>query len=137
MWPAKTAFRVISLIIVLTTWMLATPDAPSAYGHLPLSFESNRGQATGDVTYLSRGDGQTLLLKQDKAELILAGESVQFQFLGASGNSKVQPRDRQPGVSHYYVSADPKEWLTNIPNYGSVEYSNLYPGIDLIYHGEA
>src|SRR6185369_6295680 len=107
-----------------------------SYGHLPLSFESNRGQAPPDVTYLSRAQGQTLLLKRDTADLILAGETLQLQFTRASRRTKVRALNPQPGLSHYYPDADSKHWLTNIPNFGSVEYSEIYRGIDLVYHGE-
>ena len=31
---------------------------------------------------------------------------------------------------------DPKKWGTsNAPTYAQVRYRNVYPGIDLVYHG--
>src|SRR5262249_55469981 len=30
---------------------------------------------------------------------------------------------------------DLSQWHTNIPNFGRVEYENVYPGIDLAYYG--
>src|SRR4030095_6620713 len=32
--------------------------------------------------------------------------------------------------------ADPEKWHKNIPTYAKVRYSNIYPGIDLIYYGQ-
>src|SRR5580692_6304207 len=37
------------------------------YGHLPLSFEANQGQAPQPVQFVSRGKGYTLSLAADKA----------------------------------------------------------------------
>ncbi|HZS28570.1 MAG TPA: choice-of-anchor D domain-containing protein [Candidatus Angelobacter sp.] len=41
-----------------------------------------------------------------------------------------------PGVSNYYFGQNRSRWLTGIPNYASVVYRDIYPGIDLSYHGE-
>src|SRR4051812_17606503 len=135
--PAKIVFSVLSLIVLLTAHAWAAPDAAGAYGRLPLSFESNRGQADPEVTYLSRQPGQTLLLKQDTADLLVAGETVQLRFDGALQTAKVEPHQPLPGLSNYYSGNDPRQWLTHIPNFGSVEYANLYRGVSVIYHGEA
>src|SRR4029077_11964050 len=43
--------------------------------------------------------------------------------------------DQLPVKSNYFVGSDPKKWRTGVPNYAGVRYANVYPGIDLIYHG--
>jgi len=48
--------------------------ALAAYGRLPLRFEENRGQAAGDVRFLSRGMGYTVLLTADEAVLALSSK---------------------------------------------------------------
>src|SRR5262249_25111689 len=51
----------------------ATVPAPSSallrkdFGQLPLNFEPNRGQANGEVKFLSHGSGYTLFLTGDEA----------------------------------------------------------------------
>ena len=42
---------------------------------------------------------------------------------------------QQPGVKNYFIGNDPKNWHTNIPAFARVRYSDVYPGIDVIYHG--
>jgi hypothetical protein len=37
--------------------------------------------------------------------------------------------------SNYLMGSDPRGWITNVPNFGKVEYQDVYPGIDLLYHG--
>ena len=36
---------------------------------------------------------------------------------------------------NYFLGNDPSKWRSNIPLYGRVNYQNLYPGVDLAFHG--
>ena len=40
-----------------------------------------------------------------------------------------------PGKSNYFLGNDPSQWHAGIPNYGRVMAAEVYPGIDLVYHG--
>src|SRR5207247_38442 len=42
----------------------------------------------------------------------------------------------QPGVTNYFLGRDPRRWRTHVQRYDRVTYRNLYPGVDLAYHGE-
>ena len=44
--------------------------------------------------------------------------------------------DELPGKSNYFLGNDPKKWRTNVPNYAGVQYKDVYPGIDLVFHGK-
>jgi hypothetical protein len=108
---------------------------------LPLSFEPNRGQAAGDVKFVSRGSAYTLALSSTSALLHLQPSNeqvlpatVQIQLLGAR-QTEPAGRDAQAGRSNYFVGSDPKAWIRDVPQYGKVEYSNVYPGIDMVYYG--
>ena len=46
------------------------------YGKLPLSFETNHGQADGRVRFLSRTGGYTIFLTGDEAVLCFDGSSA-------------------------------------------------------------
>jgi len=61
--------------------------------------------------------------------------SVRMNFVGASKNSKLEADDRQPGILNYFVGKDRSKWRTDIPLFGRVRYRDLYPGIDLAFHG--
>ncbi|MBD2518710.1 SBBP repeat-containing protein [Nostoc sp. FACHB-973] len=131
----------------------ATNTAPiiTAYGNLPLSFQPNFGQTDEQVKFLSRGQGYTLFLTQSEAVLALSnleskqqlsssnniaqGTELKLQWLGT--NSNIQPTALQPlpGKVNYFVGSNPQQWHTDIPTYAQVQYSSLYPGIDLVYYG--
>jgi hypothetical protein len=118
----------------------------AAYGQLPLSFEVNRGQTAAAVNYLARGSGYTLFLSPTQATLGLthaAGtpgqasteDVLRLGLVGANPAASVVGLDQLPGVSNYFLGNDPSQWFTNIPNFGKVEYQNVYPGINLVYYG--
>src|SRR5438876_1216297 len=127
------------------------------YGTLPLSFETNRGQTDPQVKFLSRGPHHMLFLTSDEAVMVFMtpepsakGEpamvkpekraratptALRMRFADANPQARVQGQEELPGKANYFTGNDPTKWRTNVPTYAKVRYDNLYPGIDLIYHG--
>jgi hypothetical protein len=58
-----------------------------------------------------------------------------MKLVGANPESSVSGIDELPGKSNYFVGSDPTKWRKNISTFAKVRYKNVYPGIDLIYHG--
>ncbi len=58
-----------------------------------------------------------------------------MQLVGANAASQAVGLDRLPGISNYFIGNDPTQWHTNVPNFGQVEYQNVYPGVNLVYYG--
>jgi hypothetical protein len=129
----------------------------AAYGRIPLSFEANHGQAASAVRFLSRGRGYSLLLKSSEAVFALTRSEgggppsppamledqprrhdtsiVRMKFLGANPNASLAGVDEQSNKSNYFIGKNPRKWHTRVPNYARVVSRQLYPGIDLLYHG--
>ncbi len=128
------------------------------YGKLPLSFEANQGQTDAQVRFLARGNGYSLFLTDAGAVLSLrkgnppaAGrtplvaprqpqrtfksEVVRMELVGASHHLQVSGADPLPGTANYFIGNDLKQWHSSVPTYGKVRYTNVYPGIDLVYYG--
>ena len=136
-------------------------ELQAAYGQLPLSFEANQGQVDPHVQFLTRGHGHTLFLTPSDAVLALRtdeakgagreGEAhqgkpsnnppptsrsaVRMTFEGANPQAEMVGLEKLPGIVNYFIGADPSNWRTNIPTYQKVAYTNVYPGIDLVYYG--
>jgi uncharacterized protein (TIGR03437 family) len=115
-----------------------------AYGQLPLPFEANRGQVGRQVKFIARSSGQTLFLTAHEAVLSLRSSNidqpiqsatVKMSLVGGNAQSRMVGLDELPGKSNYFAGADPQRWYTNIANYARVKYDEVYPGIDLIWHG--
>lgn len=129
-----------------------------AYGRLPLSFEANQGQADPHVKFFSRGRGYTLFLTSTEALLALSKSSPQaappdprrargveqekiatttlrIKLAGGNAQARLTGMEKLPGKSNYFIGDDPKQWRTNVANYAKVRYQDVYPGVDLVYHG--
>ena len=109
---------------------------------VPLSFEPNQGQAASPVQFVSRGSGYALFLTPAKVVLNLgrqapaAGvETLGMSLIGANAEAKPIALGRQSGVVSYFIGNDPKNWRSGIPTYGKVSYSQIYPGVDLVFYG--
>jgi len=107
-----------------------------AYGQLPLSFESNRGQTDAQVLFLARGSGSSLFITPTEAVLSLGGSStVRMQLIGANPAAAAVGLVKLPGVSNYLIGNDPSLWHTNVPSFARVQEQGVYPGVDLTYYG--
>ena len=60
---------------------------------------------------------------------------VRIALKGAARAPQIGGLERMAGKSNYFIGNDPKQWHTDVPNYAKVELKEVYPGIDLIYHG--
>ena len=125
----------------------------SSYGKLPISFELNQGQADGTVQFLARGMGYTLSLipgeavlslhavhptpkgKRPEAQSSATVSTVGLKLIGANTKAEVVGVDPLPGKANYFVGNDRAKWHTDIPTYAKVRYSDVYPGVDLVYYG--
>lgn len=117
----------------------------------PLRFEENIGQIQGlgarDVRYISRGSAYTLFLTSTEAVLVLrqhadekgAGKTspvvVRMRLSGANQIPALTAQDELPGKSNYFIGSNPAKWRTGVANFGGVAVKGVYPGIDLVYHG--
>ena len=61
---------------------------------------------------------------------------IKAQFIGANPNPEVIGIDRLPHNNNYFLGNDPSKWRTDVPNYSTIIYKDIYPGIDLKYYGD-
>jgi Beta-propeller repeat len=116
----------------------AETPAGEALAKLPLAFEVNRGQSDRRVDFLARGGGYEVFLTRGDSVLALRhGSLLRIGLIGGSRRAPAEPARRLPGRVDYAIGADPRRWRTGIPTYGRVVYRDVYPGIDVAYHGGA
>ena len=59
---------------------------------------------------------------------------VKLEFVGA--DQHVKPvGEAETGAVVSYFKGKPAEWRTGLPTYSKITYTNLWPGIDLVYYG--
>jgi hypothetical protein len=122
----------------------APPSAGTPYGgadatleRLPLAFEPNAGQAGSAALFLARTSQGALLFARDAVMLApRAGEpTLRLQFVGADPAARLEAVKPQRGRVSYFTGSDPAAWQAGLPLYGGLRYTELYPGIDLLYDG--
>ena len=64
------------------------------------------------------------------------GNTLALQLVGSNSAAQAVGRDELVTKTNYLIGNDSSAWLTNISNYGQVEYRNVYAGVDLVYSGD-
>ncbi|HYY98044.1 MAG TPA: SBBP repeat-containing protein, partial [Pyrinomonadaceae bacterium] len=121
-------------------------------------FEANRGQTDARVRYMTHSGGYSLFLTPSEAVMVLRrggagsdknvasrnnvkdsarGAVLRIRMLGANRSPEVSGLDALEGASNYLVGRDPSRWRTNVPSFARVLYKDVYPGVDLVYHGDS
>ena len=138
--------KLILLIILFfqPSNILAMPQGASIqnnlkinYAKTPLNFEPNKGQTDKAIKFLSRGNGYVFFLADNGAVLKFNKElkPIQMKFANANDSVKISPLNKHLEKVNYFIGNNKKNWLKGINTFGKVKYSNLYPGIDLVYYG--
>jgi len=119
--------------------------ANEAYAHLPLSFERNVGQTDRRVKFLSRAGGSTVFLTSRGASLVFTESTasrprvrpaaIKMDLVGANPEAEVLGSERLEGDTNYFRGSNPERWRSNVPNYAKVKYTEIYPGVNLVYYG--
>jgi hypothetical protein len=135
----------LSLLSAVSLGAVQAPPLMQSYGDVPLAFEPNQGQAQKNVRFVARARGMTLLLRDDLAQLTIANpngrsgssqiSTIDMQFIGARFSGEPSALDPLKGISNYLIGSDRSHWHTGIPNFGKVRYTDVYPGVDLVFYG--
>ena len=127
--------------VLLRDWTgtLEAEQASAEFLSTPLAFEENTGQTDEVVDFLARGDGYSVFLTDGDAVLMLDGDEsqhvVRLDLVGANTDLNVIGQNQLASSSNYLIGNDESNWQTNVDNFASVYYENVYQGIDLRYYG--
>src|SRR5215218_4413392 len=111
----------------------ASVDARALLRQMPLSFEANAGQAGADVRFIARAPGYALALTADGSRLTLgapghAPATLTTRFVGAQRATVGGTRPRH-GRVNYLTGDQPGRWTTDVPTFGGVSYTSVWPGV--------
>ncbi|MCP4583861.1 MAG: hypothetical protein GY839_19800 [candidate division Zixibacteria bacterium] len=128
---------------------------------MPLTFTENHGQwdekamfkaEAGGATFWFCGDEIVYVFTRNTVELLeddrhmmpdkfdkprYKKESfvIRAQLIGANPDAQIIGENRLSHNCNYFYGNDQSKWHTDVPNYSSITYKDIYPGIDLKYHG--
>jgi IPT/TIG domain/Beta-propeller repeat len=97
----------------------------------------NNDEASQIADKLRRRGGETINRVPESKPLNAARRwAVNLDFIGA--NQNIKPEGQNPTATTISYFKGPKDqWKTGLASYSTLVYSNLWPGIDLIYTGTA
>lgn len=126
-----------------------------------IAFIENRGQFDARMRFQVRTKGRTLWLTRDGLVFdtfrTKIGESLKKStgpfplrtsaddmdrlvfredFLGARGESEVDPEELLPGTYNYFKGTDSAQWKTHVRAYRGVRYREVWKGIDVRIYGK-
>jgi Beta-propeller repeat len=133
---------VFALIGMPASKIAATDSNARFLVTLPLVFERNQGQAPAEYQFLVRREGAEVLFLADGLDVVTHGPSsnlsaVRIRWVAINPNIFASGEEVLPGQSNYFRGSDLSKWVKNVPHYGQLRYREIYPGIDLIFHGHA
>ncbi len=126
--------------------------------NVPLFFEANEGQTDQRVKFLTHSSGYTMFLTP--TETVLAESKAQvrekwidnlasamnrkastaavvhMELSGANRAPEVIGLDELPGKVNYLIGNNPRSWHTGVSLYSQVRTEQVYPGINLLFHGD-
>ena len=129
---------------------------------LPLGFEANQGQTDQQVKYTARGNGYAVFLTEKETVFALTSgqpsskvsrgslgaksqtqsaettksAAIDMRLLGGNPKPQISAGAELPGTINYYTGSNPKNWRTGVKQYASVAYRDVYPGVNMVFHGE-
>jgi hypothetical protein len=63
------------------------------------------------------------------------GAVIRMRVAGGNPHTQIAGTENLPGISNYFVGKNPGNWRTNVPHYARVGYRDIYPGVNLAFHG--
>ncbi len=108
--------------------------ATTRFGNLPLVFEPNVGQA-GDSTSYVVHHGQAVTAFHDGGTVTRIGGAKVAMTLDGAAPQALHGEDELASTTNYFRGNDPAAWHTDVPNFGALVATGVYPGIDVRYYG--
>lgn len=97
------------------------------------------GEPSNDARYLPRRPGVAVEVIDGQLREIdpprRISDTVHLEFIGARPGVRPVGRDRAPTVVSYF-QGPPEAWLTGLATFRELVYTDLWPGIDLLYRAE-
>ncbi len=128
----------LALLVCCSTsaWIPVTAETPREAISI-LSKEAVRFEPAGtsDSRFIARGLGYEFLITGSGAAVKVGGRIVRLEFEGA-GPARLTGGERLRTTTNVLRGNDRSQWRRGIPNYASVVAHDVYPGIDVAYHGQ-
>ena len=131
----KPSFSITLTSLVCGVLSAATPqDAIRKLAAAPLRFEAAGGSP---AQFVARGARYRFSFTENQAIFQQNGKDVRLRFQGAAAQARPEGIDKLRSTTNVFLGNDPANWRRAIPAYSRLQVQNLYPGVNLVYYGNA
>lgn len=107
---------------------------------LPIVFEPNVGQAELPTRFIGRTGPLEIDLYPQGFTLRAGGKGkqpvdIKVNFVNCQADAGLTASEPKPSETNYLIGRDPAGWRTHVANFGRVNYTHLFPGIDAVFYG--
>ncbi len=153
---AKIGIVMVALLTVFLTHSSVLASESILSVNDPMSFTQNNGQWDDNIEFRADVGTATMWFSSDVVYYQFLRETSEYtgsrsemenpppemdilmlkaSFVGARSNPEVVGEKELDYKCNYFLGNDPSRWHTGVPNFESILYRNVYPGIDLKYFG--
>src|SRR5579863_6313685 len=130
----KTSTFLVSAGLCCGALLGATPDGVQILAAAPLRFEP-AGNASD--AFVARGARYRFEFSRNRAILHSDGRDISLRFDGADSRARLEGENQLRSKTNLFLGNDPAQWRRDIANYARLRVPGIYPGIDLVYYGNA
>ncbi len=127
----KLCLTALLVLLSSQTWGAAL-ETPVPLGDA--RFERNAGQLGPAFDFVARGRRAVALISAGRVLMGSGAASVEMSLKGSSLTAEATPESQLPLRTSYFLGGDPDRWYTGTENYERVRYSEVYPGVDVVYY---
>lgn len=114
---------------------VAASGAPVSQPHMPFTFVENHGQADPGVRYVGAGTTMKAWFL-DTAVVFQQSTLVIRMSFDDAGAAQIAAESPMGAKANYLIGKNPAGWLRDLPLFAELRYTNVWPGVDLIYRAE-
>jgi hypothetical protein len=108
-----------------------SPSLLPDFSNIPLYFIPNQGQMDKRVLYYAKASRYTLWVTKEG----FVFDSSRLVFPGANSNVEIIPLEKTDYTVNHFLGDDPSQWKKDIPASKSLQFKEIYKGIDLKVYG--
>lgn len=142
--PSRRLLYALALQFALTVspGKVAAQEKKVSISATPLVFEENKGQAPMGYQFLARRNGTETFYFLDGMDVFVPQKQskmarLRIRWTGERNKTSLAGEDRLAGYSNYFRGTDESRWLRKVSQFGQIRYENIYPGVDLLFHGSS
>jgi hypothetical protein len=131
----KTSLCLLTFLGCSVLAAAAPEDGVQVLAKAPLRFEPVSEGRAGQ--FVARGARFHFAFHGNRADFLAGDHTVSLRFQGAASQAHLEGIEKLRSTTNDFRGNDRSKWRTSVANYGRLQMRDLYPGIDLVYYGNA